>query len=126
MESDEEETEDYAEQVNEGEREIPDVSTRGIADGDEASIASDNASVTKDLPVDGASDRTPSDADSISTDGGEPLPVIKMMKVNADDEVQFRNLHNVGFQQIYVLHSRVHGSLTCTPIPFSIPYKNGI
>ena len=99
IESGDEQTEESPEQMNEEEGDIPDVSVRGMADGDEASLASDNASITKEQPQDGTSDRTHSDAESISTDGGgEPVPVIKMMRVNVDDEVMFRNLHNVGLQ----------------------------
>ena len=58
---------------------------------------SDNTSVTKEPAVDGASDVTQSDVESVSTDGGDPLPAIKMMKIPVDDDVQLRNLHNVGW-----------------------------
>ena len=94
MESEDEQTEDYNEEMNEGDSGIQKI--RGMADGDEASLASDNTSVTKEATADGASDVTQSDAESVSTDGGEPLPTIKMMKVPVDDDVQLRNLHNVG------------------------------
>ena len=95
MESEDEETGEYHEEIDEGDSGIQEA--RGMADGDEASLASDNTSVTKEPAVDGASDVTQSDVESISTDGGDPLPAIKMMKIPVDDDVQLRNLHNVGW-----------------------------
>ena len=94
MESEDEETGEYHEEIDEGDSGIQEA--RGMADGDEASLASDNTSVTKEPAVDGASDVTQSDVESISTYGGDPLPAIKMMKIPVDDDVQLRNLHNVG------------------------------
>ena len=93
-ESEDEQTEEDHEEMNEGDSGIQEV--RGMADGDEASLAIDNTSLTKEPAADGASDITQSDAESVSTDGGEPLPTIKMMRIPADDDVQLRNLHNVG------------------------------
>ena len=93
-ESEDEQTEEDHEEMNERDSGIQEV--RGMADGDEASLASYNISVTKEPTADGASDITQSDAESVSTDGGELLPTIKMMRIPVDDEVQLRNLHNVG------------------------------
>ena len=94
MESEEEQPGECHEEMDEGDSGIQEA--RGMADGDEASLTSDNTSVTKEPAADGASDAAQSDVESVSTDGGEPLPAIKMMKVPVDDDVQLRNLHNVG------------------------------
>ena len=96
MESEDEQTTgEYHEEMDEEDSGIQEA--RGMADGDEASLASDNTSITKEPAADGASDVTQSDVESVSTDGGDPLPAIKMMKVPVDDDVQLRNLHNVGW-----------------------------